>query len=179
MKYSPFEIKQMLDSFTVLVDTREQPNRRFMERTQGFNAPWVRHKLDFGDYSCMYTDLDGNEISLQDYIAVERKMDGNELALCFGAERKRFEREFQRANECGAKVYLLIEGENWEKLYAGLYGSSARYRSKMKPESLTASIHAFQARYNLNLQFCKPETTGKLIADILKYELRERLENEE
>ncbi len=176
--YSPFEIEKMLHSMEILVDTREQPNKRFEERTESFGVPWTRQKLDFGDYSCRYTNLDGEQVSLQNVVAVERKMDGNELALCFGAERKRFEKEFIRAKEQGAKVYMLIEGENWEKLYAGLYGKDKRFRSKMRPESLTASIHAFQARYDLNLQFCKPETTGKLIADILKYELRERLEHE-
>lgn len=162
----------------ILVDTREQPNRKFEERVHGFGCPWERRKLDFGDYSAKYTDPAGSEVSLAGSVAVERKMDANELALCFGKERRRFENEFIRAKETGARIYLLVEEESWEKLYAGKYGKSARYRSRMSPQSLTASIHAFQSRYGVNLQFCRPETTGRLIADILKYELRERLEHE-
>lgn len=176
--YSPFEIEKALDSMVILVDTREQPNRKFEERVRAFGCPWERRKLDFGDYSAKYTAPGGRDVSLDRHIAIERKMDANELALCLGKERRRFEREFIRAKEAGARIYLLVEEENWEKLYAGRYGKSARYRSRMRPESLTASIHAFQSRYGMNLQFCKPETTGRLIADILKYELRERLEHE-
>ena len=76
-------------------------------------------------------------------------------------------------------IYLLVEEECWESLYTGQYGKSVRYRSKMDPRSLVASIHAWQARYRMNLQFCAEDTTGLLIADILKYELREQLENAE
>lgn len=177
--YSPFEIRDILKSMTILVDTREQPNRKFKKRVAQFSAPWKRQKLDFGDYSASFIDLDGAEISIADKVVIERKMDANELAACFGRERARFEREFRRAKECGAKIYLLTENETWESIYSGQYGKDPRYRSKMKPESLVASIHAFQARYRLNLQFCDEETTGVLIEDILKYELRELLEHED
>lgn len=176
--YSPFEVRKILDSMQILVDTREQPNRKFKKRVAQFRSPWKRQKLDYGDYSASFIDLDGAEITIADKVVIERKMDGNELAACFGRERKRFEREFQRAREVGAKIYLLTENETWESIYSGQYGKDPRYRSKMKPESLVASIHAFQARYRINLQFCEEDTTGMLIEDILKYELRELLENE-
>lgn len=179
MKYTPFEIEKMLESMVILVDTREHPNRKFEKRVAGFGCSWERTKLDFGDYSCKYTELNGSEISLANTVVIERKQDGNELAMCFGTQRKRFEREFKRAQEAGALIYLLVEEECWESLYAGQYGKSARYRSKLNPRSLTASIHAWQARYRMNLQFCEADTTGPLIADILKYELREVLENEQ
>lgn len=178
MKYTPFEIESMLKNMVILVDTREQPNKKFNNRVASFGYPWERTKLDFGDYSCKTIAPDGSVISLAEHVAIERKMDGNELALCLGKERKRFEREFLRAKDAGAKIYLLVEEECWESLYDGQYGKSARYRSKMDPRALVASIHAWQARYRLNLQFCDEDTSGILIADILKYELRELLENE-
>ena len=179
MKYTPFEIEKILGSMVILVDTREHPNRKFEKRVAGFGCPWERCKLDFGDYSCKCTGLDGEEISMTNVVAIERKQDGNELAMCFGNQRKRFEREFQRAKEAGALIYLLVEEECWESLYAGRYGKNPRYRSKLNPKALVASIHAWQARYRMNLQFCEADTTGALIADILKYELREVLENEQ
>ena len=179
MKYTPFEIEKMLESMVILVDTREHPNRKFEKRVAGFGCSWERTKLDFGDYSCKYTELNGSEISLANTVVIERKQDGNELAMCFGTQRKRFEREFKRAQEAGALIYLLVEEECWESLYTGQYGKSARYRSKLNPITLTASIHAWQAMYRKNLQFCEADTTGPLIADILKYELREVLENEQ
>ncbi len=49
----------------------------------------------------------------------------------------------------------------------------------MKPQALVASLTAWLARYNCQLIFCKSETTGKLIKELLYRELKERLENEE
>ena len=66
--------------------------------------------------------------------------------------------------------YLLIENGDWEKAYTG------SYRSQVKPEALTASIIAWLARYNCQLLFCKEETSGKLIHDVLYREMKERLE---
>lgn len=179
MKYTPFEIKKMLNDMVVLVDTREHPGKKFNSRVADFGCPWERCKLDFGDYSCKTVDVKGNEVSMTDRVAIERKMDANELALCLGRERKRFEAEFERAKKAGATIYLLIEEEDWGSIYSGRYGSIPKYRSKMNPKSLVASILSWQARYKMNVQFCDEEMTGRLIADILKYELREVLENAE
>lgn len=169
----------MLDSMVILVDTREHPNKRFESRVADLGYPWERTKLCFGDYSCKYTDVSGKIATMADKVAIERKQDGNELAMCFGTQRSRFEREFKRAHEAGAIIYLLVEEECWESLYAGRYGKSEKYRSKLNPRALVASIHSWQARYRMNLQFCEADTTGMLIADILRYELREALENEQ
>lgn len=178
MQYTPFELESILESMTVLVDTREQPGSRFDKRVNGFGCPFIRRKLDFGDYSCKYVGLDGNEIFMDSKIAIERKMDGNELALCFGKERLRFEREFERAKASGASIYLIVEGENWEKTYSGQYGSGAKFRSRFSPKAMIASLNAWESRYDLHVRFCKPETTGKMIRDILYYRLKEVLQNE-
>lgn len=93
----------------------------------------------------------------------------DELALCFGKERARFQREFERSSAAGARVYLLVENATWENLLNG------KYRSKLNPDSYFASLLAWSVRYNLVPIFCKAETSGKIIAGILRYELRERL----
>ena len=128
-------------------------------------VPHERHKLNFGDYSVKCDCL-----SLADLVVIERKMSIDELCNCYCKERSRFEREFERAKAANAKVYLLIEGATWEDMYGG------KYRSKMKPESLVGSVLAWLARYNCQLIFCQPQTTGLLIRDTLKRELKERLE---
>ncbi|WP_130861453.1 ERCC4 domain-containing protein [Bacilliculturomica massiliensis] len=179
MKYTPFELEKMLESMIILVDTREQPGKKFKRRTETFGYPFERRKLEFGDYSCAYKDLDGRERSLAGKVAVERKMDANELAMCFTKERERFEREFQRSMEVGARIYLIVENENWEKILSGKYGSSAKYRSRLNPQAMKASMLAWACRYDIHTHFCKEETTGALIADILHYELKELLQNEE
>lgn len=165
-----FEIDYALEHLTVLVDTREQETRRALKRLEGMKLPYERKKLDFGDYSAKCELSDGRELDFSDSLAIERKMDIGELCGCFCQGRKRFEREFERAKQKDAKMYLLIENADWEKFYNG------KYRSKMHPNSLTASTLAWLARYNCIIMFCKEETSGRLIHDILYREVKERLE---
>lgn len=172
----PVEIETALKTMKIIVDTREHPGRKFTARMKQAGIPYVRRKLEFGDYSAE-CEMGGTTITLEEAVAIERKMDANELAMCFTHERKRFKAEFERAKECGARVYLLIENENMEKVYKGAYGSSAQYRSKMHPKSFVGSLFAFVAEYGMIPIFCKEETSGKIIRDILFYEMREQLKN--
>jgi hypothetical protein len=97
-------------------------------------------------------------------------MDLTELAGCFTHSRERFQREFERAADKDCRIYLICENANWENLLNG------RYRSKFNSNAFTASSIAWMIRYNMNLIFCKEETTGKLIKEILYRDLKERLE---
>ena len=167
-----FEAKYALDHLTVLVDTREQDTPAFRRRLRDMGLPWERKKLEFGDYSVKYSLRDGSEADLSGSVCVERKMSLDELCACYCRERKRFVREFERARAAGAKVYLLIENGSWEKAYAG------SYRSRMSPEAFTASLTAWLARYDCQLLFTVPALSGRLIADVLYREAKERLERE-
>lgn len=167
---TPFELKNSLESMTLLVDSREQPTENLKRRLEQTGLPWERIKLDFGDYSCKCTLPSGEILDFSNKAVIERKMDLSELCLCFGKERGRFEREFKRAKAAGCKIYLLVENGTWEHAYCG------KYRSRLNPNSLIASINAYRARYNMQLDFCKAETTGRLIRDILYRELKEYLE---
>lgn len=168
--YSNFEIDRALRSLTVLVDTREQSTPALQKRLAALGAPYRRKKLDFGDYSAEVVLPSGKARELADKVCIERKMNLDELCGCFTTGRGRFEREFTRAKDAGAKVYLLVERADWEKLLSGTY------RSRMSPESLSASVLAWCARYGLVPLFCKPETTGRMIGKILRYEAKVLLE---
>lgn len=168
-----FELEKCLESMVILVDTREQPTKKLQDRIEVIGLPFERRKLEQGDYSCKCTLPGGEELDFSSRVAIERKMNLDELCLCFGKERKRFEREFERAKESGCKIYLLIENGSWEKAYNG------KYRSQYNEKALVASIDAFRARYDMQLDFCKEETTGRLIRDILYRELKEYLKNME
>ena len=171
-KYTNFEVEKMLESMAIIADTREQPTARFRKRMKATGRPWERQKLDYGDYSAVWEDLGGNKKSLLSIVAIERKMNLDECCMCFSKERKRFEREFERAKADGARIWLIIEEASWEKVFG------AEYRSKLNPDSLIGSLLAWSIRYDLRLIFCEPKDTGKLIFKILRYELKERLENE-
>lgn len=162
-----------MESMVLLVDTREQETDRLKRRLGLTGLPYERKKLDVGDYSCKCTLPDGSTLDFSSRAAVERKMDLDELCQCFGRGRRRFEREFERAAETGCRLYLLIERADWEKAYAG------EYQSLLSPQALIASINAFRARYDMQVDFCKEETTGRLIRDILYRELKEYLKGVE
>lgn len=164
---TPREIEIALEGMVILVDTREQNTPRLRARLKSMERPVERCKLDFGDYSAKFP-LAEDWVQLN--VAVERKMDFSELAQCFCKGRARFTREFERAKERNAKIYLLIENQNWEDAYQG------NYRSLMQPQAFTASMLSWLARYNCQLIFCSQQTSGRLIRDILYREGREALE---
>lgn len=166
----PIDIENTLDTLKIIVDTRERQTKQSENRYLQFGVPWEFRKLDFGDYSCEFTLPNGKVVSLAEKCVIERKYGLSELCMCYTKERDRFKREFERAKSKGAKVYLLIESASWEAVYAG------RYRSQMKPQALVASMLAWLARYNCQLIFCKAETSGRMIRDILYREAKERLE---
>lgn len=165
----PAEIERALKHFTILVDTREQPTAAYKRRLKSMGVPLHRQKLDYGDYSAQIKLPDGFFYSLNDKVCVERKMNLDEICTCFTKQRSRFVREFERAKEVGARIYLLIENADYEKAYSG------DYRSQMKPNALTASLLAFQARYDCRIVFCPVQMSGRIIKDILYREMKERL----
>lgn len=165
-----FSVDEAIKTMVVLVDSREQPTARAKRRLDSIGLPIERKALPFGDYSAYCTLSNGETYSLEDKVAVERKMHLDELAMCYTRERPRFIREFDRAAAANAKIYLLVENADWEKAYNG------SYRSQVKPQSFTASMIAWLARYNCQILMCKEETSGKLIHDILYREMKEHLE---
>lgn len=168
---SPFELRAALESMVCLVDSREQPTPYLRARLEQMGIPHERGKLDFGDYSAKFKLPDDTWLDLRDKVVVERKMSLDEICNCFCNDRKRFTREFERARDAGAKVYLLIENGSFEGAYEG------KYRSHMQPQALVASMLAWLSRYNCQLVMCTPKITGKLIRDILYREGKELLEN--
>lgn len=169
----PIDIESTLKTMKIVIDTREQDTEQSKRRYADFGVPWERGKLDFGDYSAVFTLPDGTEFSLKDKASVERKMDLSECCGCFTHDRPRFTREFERAKAVNAKIYLLIEDGSFRKAYNGIY------KSQMKPQALIASIFAWLARYNCQIIMAEKELSGRIIHDILYREAKERLTNME
>lgn len=100
-------------------------------------------------------------------------MNLDELEQCFTRGRDRFRREFERAAQNDCRVYLIVENASWENLING------KYRSKMNPNAYLASIIAWMIRHDINIIFCKEETSGRVIREILYRDLKERVERGE
>ena len=164
----------------IYIDSREQPTKRAFKRYETFGCPY-KNKIPmwFGDYTYNATLPDGSEI-IPDHsekvvgkCVIERKMDLDELAMCFGRGRDRFQREFQKSIAHHARFILLVENATWEKLILG------KYKSKMHPKAFFSSLTSWMIRYNTSVIFCKEETSGKIIRELLYRDLKERLERGE
>lgn len=159
----------------IVVDSNEQPSDRALKRYESFCVPYRVQKIDYGDYTYNFKLPSGKRIyepntRLYPPVSIERKADLVELSQCFCQSRERFTREFERAKQNGAKMYLLVENASWENLING------KYATKYNPKAYFASITAWQDRYGIQTIFCKQETSGKIIKEILYRELKERLE---
>ena len=172
MIMNPVDIKSVLEKAVLLVDTREQDTPALHRRLERIGLPHRREKLYSGDYS-IASEIDGAEITLSQTVAIERKMSLDELAMCFGTDRQRFVKEFDRAKDSGMRLYLLVENASYENLY------NHKYRSKLNPNAFIASLFAWMARYDCRVIFCKEETAPRIIHDVLYRELKERLERGE
>lgn len=170
MNFTPFEIEEMMENMTILVDTREQDTAALRRRLKDMPCGKERTALKYGDYSVKTCLPDGREYSLSNRYVIERKMSLDELCACFGRERKRFIKEFERAKQDHATIILLTENGDWEKAFGG------QYRSLYHPASLVASLCAWIVKYGMIPQFCTPEMSGQLIYKLLRYALKESLE---
>lgn len=172
-----FERAEVLKTFRIIVDNREQHTPKAAARYSSFGVPYDRGTLRFGDYCGNITLPAGDILDVAKPIiprcVIERKMSLDELAMCFTRGRDRFRREMERARDCGAVVYLLIENGSYEAIM------SHRYRSQFRPEAFLASLFAWMVRYELRPVFCRAETSGKIIREILYRDMKERLERGE
>lgn len=191
----PTDIDYCLKHMTIICDSREQESEKFKRRVSQFQVPSYRQCLDYGDYTYNFRSPSGDYLfqrdadRIQPHVVVERKMNLDELAGNFCERlkdspdakaynqanktkiRNRFEFEFVKAKQNNAKVYLLVEDATYENMYAG------RYRSRLNAKSFVGSLWSFCAKYSITPVLCKSETSGKIIHDILYYELRKRLES--
>ena len=162
------QLEETLNTLTLIVDTREHDTIELQQRVRQTGLPFVREKLDYGDYSARIS-TDGGSINLSARFAIERKMSLDELALCLTSERERFVAEFERAWQNKARLYLLIENGSFERINQGAY------RSHMNPAAYMASVFAFMARYDCQVLFCTPNLTGRVIREIVIRETKEFL----
>ena len=172
-----FEVTEALNTFQILVDNREQATPKAVERYKSFGVPYKRATLNYGDY-CGIITLNDSEIydtahSVKASCVIERKMSLDELAMCFTRGRDRFRREMERAASNDSTVYLLVENATYEGII------KHRYRSRFSPSAFLASLTAWTVRYNLRPIFCKADTSGQLIKEILYRDMKERLERGE
>jgi ERCC4-type nuclease len=159
----------------IITDTRENRNQRILEAFCLKGIDFKVKKLEFGDYS-----IEGYE----DKICIERKQNLTELAGNFTNGRARFEAEFIRAMEAGAKMYLLIEDEKSRDKMALRQAMDTQkvedkikfaktWRSQFSGNSMVASIVSWMKKYNFDIIFCSKGKSGEKIIEIFNNYLRQ------
>jgi len=171
-KYTDREIKEILKSMVVLVDTREQENSHIIDYFNKRGILFKNHKLYYGDYSCMIPKSEEHGISRDIYfdntLVIERKGSLEELSGNFTKDRNRIEEEFTRAK---GKVNLMIEGAVYEDII------KHNYNTQYDPKSFIATLKAFEARYGINISFISKLASGNFIYHTLYYHIREYLKH--
>ena len=162
----------------VQVDTREHKSEweRIQKQFDTLGVQYFRSKLYVGDYQ----SLDNPRL------VIDRKKDLNELCGNVCQQHDRFKAELIRAMQQNIKIVILVEhGEDvksledvyfWEnprkheviwKTVNGKRVKTVRSAKAIDGMQLYKSLCTIRDRYNVDLEFCTKEETGKRIVEIL------------
>jgi ERCC4-type nuclease len=147
-KYTDKEQKQVLESLTILLDTREKSNKHIVDWLNRKNKKYKQQKLDYGDYSFFIpenTDLGiYRDLYFDGKVAIERKGCLDELAGNFTKDRARIEKEFSLFK---GNMKMIIENATYEDVKNG------KYKSAYSPESFLGTLHSFNSKYGVDFVF--------------------------
>ena len=171
VSFTPAEREAILKSITIICDTREQENGHIIKWFEAKKIPYIKRKLDFGDYSFFIPKgvISDQKFTFVNNIAIERKNSLDELAGNIGKGRTNFAHEFNSAKVQGAKMFLFIE----DCALVDIHGHN--YQSQYKPKSFLGTLRAWESRYDLRIKFVDRDIMGKEIYIHFYYYLREYL----
>jgi hypothetical protein len=166
-KYTDTEIKEILSSITILVDTQEKVNDHITNWYDKKKIPYKVKKLFAGDYSFFVPTNEKLSIPrplyFDDEFSIERKANINEFVKNLADDRNRIEDEFLRHR---GWMQLMIEDSIYDDVYKG------NWESKYEIKSLIGSLHSFSTRYNVSFTFINKEYSARYIYYTFYYHLR-------
>lgn len=170
-KFNEKELKTLLNSMNVIVDTREQSNSWIIDYFNNKKIPYIINKINEGDYSAFIPANAGlgiaRDIYFDDKIVIERKNSIEELSSTIST-RDRFESELLRAKD--KKFILMVEETSgWEKII------DHKYKTQYNEKAFLATLFSFAHRYNMDINFIDKKYTGLFIYHQLYYFAREYL----
>ena len=171
-EYSNKDIKQLLDSMIILIDSREKKISHLLMYFKHKKIKYEIYKLDYGDYSFMIPKNESldilEDIYFNDKIAIERKANAEEISNNFAKGRERFHKEFERSS---GNLRLLIEDSTYSDI------SNGEYNTKFPKESFIGSLHSFQEKYDCPFFFIDKQHSGEYICTSFKYYLKNNINN--
>lgn len=151
---------------TIIIDTKEKKVEHITKYLDAVGVKYIRRSIKTGDISAILT-YNGIDYDLSEKFAIERKANIAELIqnLCTKEHRPRFEAEFQRAEEAGTRIEIMIEQEDWyRRIIEGDYGNGY-HKSKASVKQIRGSISYWQQRYNLTITGVSKACSGAYILD--------------
>lgn len=170
-KFTTEEIKTLVKSMVILVDSREKRNEHILTYFDRQKIPYKTSKLEYGDYSFyLPKEAAGEDIYFHNDIVIERKATLEELSGNLAQKRQQFETEFLKAGNDGCKVYLVIEAPGG---YSDIINH--KYKTEFNPTAYMASLKTWESRFNANVQFINKQYAGFYIYSTFSYFCREAL----
>lgn len=168
-RYSDTELKTILDTLEIIVDTREQKNQHVLDYFRKKNISFKIRTMKTCDYSAMIPKNIELGITRDIYLTagLERKNGVDELVESI-KDRTRFENELIRASK-NPFVLIVEDLQGYQKILNGTY------RSRYDPKALLGSLKTFEVRYGFSTVFLSPGTTGNYIYHHFLYMARELL----
>lgn len=170
-KLSNDQIKAIIDTMVIVVDTREK-STHITDAFDKYGINWERLKLESGDYSAYvpqnpYLGVD-EWIDLRDELCIERKACCDEIIQNLTRNKERFCREFERST---ADIPILIE-DSFENAVKG------NYRSQVTPKAFLGALFSFCDENDTFFYFMEDKKHSALwIYDMLKYRVRNKLKD--
>jgi len=167
-KYTDKEIKELLKSMIILVDSRENVNQHITKWFDEKKIPYRVEKLETADYS-FYLPKNielgiPRDLYFADKMKIERKASLEELSGNFTGDRLRIESEFITHK---GKMTLMIENADYSDII------NHNYDTKYEPSSFIGTLHSFSDRYNIPFVFIKDNKySGQYIYYSFYYYLR-------
>lgn len=166
--YTDKKIKELMNHFVILVDTRDQTNQEIIKYFEQNNIRYKTKALKTGDYSFMIEACPELGFLIDTYftdeLCIERKNSVDELASNFASTRKDDDRIFKELNRMIniERCYLLIEDDSIEDILDG------NYRSKLNSEGFLRAVLTWQARNGMHIYFVKKKNMGRVIYELCK-----------
>jgi len=169
-RYTDTEIKKLLKSMTIVVDTREQNNKAIIDYFTTKKIPYITQKMDFCDYSCFLPANVELGIVRDTYIDcyLERKGSLEELSGNLCNDRTRLESEFLKAKS-KRLIMMIEESTGLEKII------EHKYKTEYNEKSFLASLFSFAHRYSIDIHFIGGKYAGLFIYMQMYYATRELL----
>lgn len=167
--YSDTEVKKILATLMIIVDTREKENQHVTDYLDKKGVPYMKRTLKTGDYGCIIPKNEelGIMRDIQLTAAIERKAHIDEITGNLSKlKATAFENELIRSADVPF-VLVCEDPDGYGKILRG------EYRSQYDPKALLGRLKTFEARYGFSIVYLDKAYTGNYIYHHFYYAVME------